>query len=37
VVAGELNRQGAAALASLSRREAVELVSAITRTLVPKL
>jgi hypothetical protein len=36
VIAGDVNRQGAAALASLSRREAVELVSAITRTLVPK-
>ena len=35
VVPGELNRQGAAALASLPRRQAIELMSAVTRRLVP--
>jgi hypothetical protein len=35
VVPGELNRQGAAALAGLPRRQAIELISAITATLVP--
>ncbi len=33
VVPGELNRQGAAALASMTRREAIELMSAITSQL----
>ena len=35
VVPGELNRQGAAALASLPRRQAIELMSAVTGRLVP--
>src|SRR5262249_331074 len=35
VIPGELNRQGAAVLASLPRREAIELVSAVTGRLVP--
>jgi uncharacterized protein len=35
VIPGELNRQGAAALASLPRREAIELMSAVTGRLVP--
>jgi uncharacterized protein len=35
VVPGELNRQGAAALASLPRRQAIELMSAVTGQLVP--
>jgi hypothetical protein len=35
VVPGELNRQGAQALARLPRREAIELMSAITGRLVP--
>ena len=34
VVPGELNRQGAAALAAMPRRQAIELMSAITGTLV---
>src|SRR5262249_4775742 len=35
VVPGELNRQGAEALARLPRRQAIELMSAVTRRLVP--
>jgi short-subunit dehydrogenase len=35
IVPGELNRQGADALARLPRRQAIELLSAITGTLVP--
>jgi len=35
VIPGELNRQGAAALASLPRRQAIELMSAVTGRLVP--
>jgi len=35
VVPGESNRQGAAALAALPRRQAIELMSAITSRLVP--
>jgi len=35
VIPGEQNRQGAALLAQLPRREAVEYVSGITRTLLP--
>lgn len=35
VVPGEMNRQGAAALASLPRRQAIELMSAVTSTLLP--
>lgn len=35
VVPGEMNRQGAAALAGLPRRQAIELMSAVTGRLVP--
>ena len=35
VVPGEMNRQGAAMLATLARRQAIELMSAITRDLLP--
>jgi short-subunit dehydrogenase len=35
VVPGELNRQGAEALARLPRRQAIELMSAVTARLVP--
>jgi short-subunit dehydrogenase len=35
VVPGELNRQGAAALAALPRRQAIDLMSAVTSRLVP--
>jgi short-subunit dehydrogenase len=35
VVPGELNRQGAAALAALPRRQAIELMSAVTSRLLP--
>jgi len=35
VIPGELNRQGAAMLAGLPRRQAIELMSAITRDLLP--
>jgi short-subunit dehydrogenase len=35
VVPGEMNRQGAAMLASLPRRQAVEMMSSITRDLLP--
>ena len=36
IVCGEMNRQGATLLAGMSRRDAVDFVSAITRDLVPK-
>src|SRR5206468_1211985 len=35
VIPGELNRQGAAMLAGLPRRQAIELMSGITRDLLP--
>lgn len=35
VIPGELNREGAAMLASLPRRQAIELMSGITRELLP--
>jgi short-subunit dehydrogenase len=37
VIPGEMNRLGAEALAGLPRRQAIELMSAITEKLVPKL
>jgi short-subunit dehydrogenase len=36
LVCGETNRQGAAMLATMPRRQAVDVMSGITRTLVPK-
>jgi hypothetical protein len=35
LILGELNRQSAQMLASLPRRQAIELISSITPTLVP--
>ncbi len=35
VVPGEMNRQGAAAIAALPRRQAIELMSAVTARLIP--
>jgi short-subunit dehydrogenase len=35
VIPGEMNRQGATAIAALPRRQAIDLMSAVTRRLVP--